>query len=40
MRGGGRVADLDEGKTDASPGADFDDFATSLPSDGDGDGDE
>jgi RNA recognition motif-containing protein len=40
VRGGGRVADLDEGKSDAIPGADFDDFATSLPSDGDGDGDE
>lgn len=39
VRGGGRVADLAEEKADAAPGADFDDFATSLPSDDEG-GDE
>ena len=39
VRGGGRVADLDEKEIDASLSEEFDDFATSLPKDEDG-GDE
>jgi hypothetical protein len=31
VRGGGRVADLDEKEIDASLSEDFDDFATSVP---------
>jgi cold-inducible RNA-binding protein len=37
IRGGGRVADLDEEKIDAALAEDFDDFATSLPKDDEGD---
>jgi RNA recognition motif-containing protein len=36
IRGGGRVADLDEEKVEAALAEDFDDFATSLPKDADG----
>ena len=39
VRGGGRVADLDEEKVEAALAEDFDDFATSLPKDGE-EGDE
>ena len=39
VRGSGRVADLDEEKLEASLSDEFDDFATSLPDDGD-EGDE
>jgi RNA recognition motif-containing protein len=39
VRGGGRVADLDEEKVEAALAEDFDDFATSLPKDAD-EGDE
>ena len=33
VRGGGRVADLDEKEIDASLSEEFDDFATSVPKD-------
>lgn len=40
VRGSGRVADLDEKESDASLGADFDDFATSRPGDDEAEGEE